>query len=105
MNPPAYSNTFLIDADTGVMEVKTVVDREECPYLLVGIQVVTVLEFSVLIESQFHKIICESMLLLIVFLIVMLNGGLYQRSILPFKKQNKGKLCSLNIWSHVMSLC
>lgn len=57
------------------------------------------------IESQFHKIICESMLLLIVFLIVMLKGGLYQGSILPFKKQNKGKLCSLNICSHVMSLC
>ncbi|XP_030347049.1 protocadherin Fat 4-like [Strigops habroptila] len=38
VEPPAYSDNFTIDADTGVLEVKTAVDREECPYLLVGIQ-------------------------------------------------------------------
>ncbi|XP_075004052.1 protocadherin Fat 4-like [Calonectris borealis] len=38
VEPLAYSNTFSINADTGVLEVKTAVDREECPYLVVGIQ-------------------------------------------------------------------
>ncbi|KAM6128007.1 protocadherin Fat 4-like [Pterocles gutturalis] len=38
VKPPAYSNSFLINADTGVLEVNTAVDREECPYLVVGIQ-------------------------------------------------------------------
>ncbi|KAM6084893.1 protocadherin Fat 4-like [Theristicus caerulescens] len=38
VNPPAYSNTFSINADTGELEVKTAIDREECPYLVVGIQ-------------------------------------------------------------------
>ncbi|XP_074673251.1 protocadherin Fat 4-like isoform X1 [Strix aluco] len=38
VNPPAYNNTFVINADTGVLEVKTAVDREECPYLVVSIQ-------------------------------------------------------------------
>ncbi|XP_009578906.1 PREDICTED: protocadherin Fat 4-like, partial [Fulmarus glacialis] len=38
VQPLAYSNTFSINADTGVLEVKTAVDREECPYLVVGIQ-------------------------------------------------------------------
>lgn len=76
MNPPAHSNTFLINADTGVLEVKTAVDREECPYLVVGIQVVIVLQFSVLKLSQFHKLICEAMLLLIVFRVI--KGGWYQ---------------------------
>ncbi|XP_064304617.1 cadherin EGF LAG seven-pass G-type receptor 2 [Phalacrocorax carbo] len=38
VNPPAYNNTFSINADTGVLEVKTAIDREECPYLVVGIQ-------------------------------------------------------------------
>ncbi|XP_010150028.1 PREDICTED: protein dachsous-like, partial [Eurypyga helias] len=38
VKPPAYSNTFSINADTGLLEVKTAVDREECPYLVVGIQ-------------------------------------------------------------------
>ena len=51
VKPPAYNDTFLINADTGVLEVKTAVDREGCPYLVVGIQVVIVLEFSVLILS------------------------------------------------------
>ncbi|XP_062467943.1 cadherin-99C-like [Pezoporus occidentalis] len=46
---PYSSNHFTINADTGLLEVKIALDREECPYLLVGIQVVTVLEFSVLI--------------------------------------------------------
>lgn len=48
MEPPTYSNHFTIDADTGILEVKIALDREERPYLLVGIQVVMVLEFSVL---------------------------------------------------------
>ncbi|XP_010288229.1 PREDICTED: protocadherin Fat 4-like, partial [Phaethon lepturus] len=38
VKPPAYSNTFSINADTGVLEVETGIDREECPYLVVGIQ-------------------------------------------------------------------
>ncbi|XP_035752879.1 protein dachsous [Egretta garzetta] len=38
VNPPSYSNAFSINADTGVLEVMTAVDREECPSLLVGIQ-------------------------------------------------------------------
>lgn len=105
MKPPAYNNTFSINADTGVLEVKTAVDREECPYLVVGIQVVIVLELCVNTESQFHEIICESVLLLIVFLTGMLKGSWYQSSILPFEIQNKGKLHSFNICSHVMPLC
>ncbi|KAK2531739.1 Kiaa1841, partial [Columba guinea] len=38
VKPAAYSDSFLINADTGVLEVKTAVDREECPSLVVGIQ-------------------------------------------------------------------
>ncbi|XP_008939523.1 PREDICTED: protocadherin Fat 4-like, partial [Merops nubicus] len=38
VKPPDFSNNFLIHADTGVLEVKTAIDREECPYLVVGIQ-------------------------------------------------------------------
>ncbi|KAM6367546.1 protocadherin Fat 4-like [Alca torda] len=38
VKPPAYSNTLSINADTGELEVKTAIDREECPYLVVGIQ-------------------------------------------------------------------
>ncbi|PKU40343.1 protocadherin fat 4-like [Limosa lapponica baueri] len=38
VKPLAYSNNFSINEDTGVLEVKTAVDREECPYLVVGIQ-------------------------------------------------------------------
>lgn len=38
VKPPAYSNTFSISADSGMLEVKTAVDREECPYLFVGIE-------------------------------------------------------------------
>ncbi|KAM6407361.1 protocadherin Fat 4-like [Pluvialis apricaria] len=38
VNPPAYMNTFSINIDTGVLEVKTAVDREECSYLVVSIQ-------------------------------------------------------------------
>ncbi|XP_013037677.3 protocadherin Fat 4-like isoform X2 [Anser cygnoides] len=37
VKPPAYIKSLSIDADSGVLEVKTAVDREECPYLLVGI--------------------------------------------------------------------
>ncbi|XP_035408751.1 protocadherin Fat 4-like [Cygnus atratus] len=37
VKPPAYIKSFSIDADSGVLEVKTAVDREECPYLLLGI--------------------------------------------------------------------
>lgn len=65
MNPPAYNDSFSIN-DTGVLEVKTSIDREICPNLVVGIQVEIVLAFY----SQFQKIICKSQLLLIVFLIV-----------------------------------
>ncbi|XP_021248692.1 protocadherin Fat 4-like isoform X2 [Numida meleagris] len=38
VKPPAYSNTFSIDTDSGMLEVKTAVDREECPYLFVAIE-------------------------------------------------------------------
>ncbi|XP_010212718.1 PREDICTED: protocadherin Fat 4-like, partial [Tinamus guttatus] len=38
VNPVVYSNTFSIDADTGVLQVNTAIDREECPYLLVVIE-------------------------------------------------------------------
>ncbi|XP_042680487.1 protocadherin Fat 4-like isoform X1 [Centrocercus urophasianus] len=38
VKPPAYSNTFSINADSGILEVKTAIDREECPYLIVGIE-------------------------------------------------------------------
>ncbi|XP_017600750.1 PREDICTED: protocadherin Fat 4 [Corvus brachyrhynchos] len=37
VNPPAYNNSFSIN-DTGVLEVKTSIDREICPNLVVGIQ-------------------------------------------------------------------
>ncbi|XP_010132124.1 PREDICTED: protocadherin Fat 4-like [Buceros rhinoceros silvestris] len=38
VEPPAYNDTFLINVDTGELEVRTAVDREVCPYLIVGIQ-------------------------------------------------------------------
>nr|XP_009672244.1 PREDICTED: protocadherin Fat 4-like [Struthio camelus australis] len=38
VNPPAYNNSFSIDADSGVLKVDTEVDREKCPYLIVGLQ-------------------------------------------------------------------
>ncbi|XP_072783487.1 protocadherin Fat 4 isoform X1 [Taeniopygia guttata] len=37
VNPPAYNNSFSIN-DAGVLEVKTSIDREICPNLVVGIQ-------------------------------------------------------------------
>lgn len=52
VKPPAYSNTFSINADSGILEVKTAIDREECPYLIVGIEVVIVILF----KSQLHKL-------------------------------------------------
>lgn len=34
-----------------MLEVKTAVDREECPYLFVGIEVVIVLLFNMFVSS------------------------------------------------------
>ncbi|XP_064002819.1 protocadherin Fat 4-like [Pogoniulus pusillus] len=38
VDPPAYRNTVSFNEDTEELEVKTAIDREECPYLVVGIQ-------------------------------------------------------------------
>lgn len=80
MKPPAYNNSFSINADSGVLEVKTAVDREQCPSLVVGITVIIVLQFSMLIMSLhfIHKLVSESMLLLIVYNMVMLRGSWHQ---------------------------
>lgn len=69
MDPPAYINTVSFNKDTEELEVKTAIDREECPYLVVGIQVVIVLYFSVKILS----------------LIVMFKGSWDQGFILPIE--------------------
>ncbi|XP_050172457.1 protocadherin Fat 4-like [Myiozetetes cayanensis] len=38
VNPPAYTNSFSINASTGVLKVEAAIDRETCPSLVVGIQ-------------------------------------------------------------------
>ncbi|XP_039385000.1 protocadherin gamma-A2-like [Mauremys reevesii] len=38
VDPPVYHSAFSIEADSGVLELKTPIDRENCSFLTIGIK-------------------------------------------------------------------